>query len=103
MIRCAYHGVEFDGQGKCTRIPNQDRIPAMANIRTYPVVEKDSMVWIWMGDPAAANPEMIRDNEEHRSEEWSWTHYYFHVKSNWQLLVDNIFDLTLKLKIWPSR
>lgn len=94
VIRCAYHGVEFDGTGTCTKIPNQDRIPATANIRTFPVVEKDSMIWIWMGEPAAADPTSIRDNEEHRSDEWSWTHYYFHVKSNWQLLVDNIFDLT---------
>lgn len=94
MIRCAYHGVEFDGQGKCTKIPNQERIPATANIRTYPVVEKDSMIWIWMGAPEAADPSTIRGNEEHRSDEWSWTHFYFHVNCNWQLLVDNIFDLT---------
>ncbi|MEC7764304.1 MAG: aromatic ring-hydroxylating dioxygenase subunit alpha [Pseudomonadota bacterium] len=94
VIRCAYHGVEFDGTGACAKIPNQDRVPASANIRAYPVVEKDSMIWIWMGEPAAADPSKIRDNIEHRSDEWSWKHFYFHVNCNWQLLVDNIFDLT---------
>ena len=33
ILRCCYHGVEFDGRGTCTRIPNQARIPASANVR----------------------------------------------------------------------
>ncbi|CAN5346759.1 aromatic ring-hydroxylating dioxygenase subunit alpha [soil metagenome] len=94
ILRCCYHGVEFDKTGACTRIPNQSRIPAAANIRSYPVVEQDSLIWIWMGEPALADPTKIIRNPEHASEKWSWRPYYFHVKTNWQLLVDNIMDLT---------
>ena len=54
ITRCCYHGVEFDKRGACTRIPNQARIPTAANVRSYPVVEKDHLIWIWMGEAAAA-------------------------------------------------
>jgi vanillate O-demethylase monooxygenase subunit len=40
IIRCCYHGVEFNGKGTCTRIPNQQRIPPAANVRHYPVVKR---------------------------------------------------------------
>ncbi|WP_454740141.1 aromatic ring-hydroxylating dioxygenase subunit alpha [Cupriavidus necator] len=93
-IRCAYHGLEFGTNGLCTRIPGQERIPAAANLRSYPVVERDELVWIWMGDPADADPSLILSNPEHTDPAWSWRPYYMHVKSNWQLLVDNILDLT---------
>lgn len=93
-VRCCYHGVEFDKRGTCTRIPNQTRIPAAANIRSYPVVEKNSLIWIWMGEASEADPSKIIDNPEHSDPRWSWRPYSFHVKSNWQLLVDNIMDLT---------
>jgi len=94
IIRCAYHGVEFDCTGACTTIPNQKRIPPAANIRGFPVHEKDGLIWIWMGDAAQVDPSTIVYNFEHVEENWTWKPFYFHVKSNWQLLVDNILDLT---------
>ncbi len=94
ILRCPYHGLEFDGAGKCTRIPNQDKVPLAAHIRAYPVVEQDSLIWIWMGAPELADPALIRRHTEHSDPNWSWTHFYFHVNSDWQLLVDNILDLT---------
>ncbi|MCK9512487.1 MAG: aromatic ring-hydroxylating dioxygenase subunit alpha [Pigmentiphaga sp.] len=94
IIRCPYHGVEFATTGTCARIPGQDRIPAAANVRSYPVHEKDGFIWIWMGDSELADPGQILDNPEHRDPAWSWRPYTMHVKADWQLLVDNILDLT---------
>lgn len=94
IIRCCYHGVEFDTQGSCARIPNQDRIPKQAHIRSYPVAERDGIIWIWMGDPALANPDQIIANPEHVDPSWTWRGVYMHVSANWQLLIDNILDLT---------
>jgi len=94
IIRCCYHGVEFDKMGACTRIPNQSRIPAAANVRSYPVVEKDHLIWIWMGDVALANPVDVIDSPEHDDPQWTWRPYNFPVKANWQLIIDNIMDLT---------
>jgi len=47
-----------------------------------------------MGDPQLADSSVIMINSEHNDPDWSWRPYYMHVDANWQLLVDNIFDLT---------
>ncbi len=94
VIRCPYHGLEFHPHGGCARIPGQDRIPAATAVRAYPVCERDALIWIWMGDPQLADPTQVMGNPEHNDPSWSWRPYYMHVSSNWQLLVDNILDLT---------
>ena len=38
--------------GKCMQIPGQDMIPPKLGVSSYPVVERDHLVWIWMGEPA---------------------------------------------------
>lgn len=54
-IQCGYHGLEFDATGKCVRNPHgRGKVPDKCRVRTYPMVEKHSMVWIWMG---AAEPD----------------------------------------------
>ena len=58
-IRCEYHGMVFDGAGKCVEIPGQSIIPQSATVRSFPVEERDDLVWIWMGDKALADPEKI--------------------------------------------
>src|SRR5262245_35814304 len=47
-IQCGYHGLIFDGTGKCVFIPGQSIIPERAKVRSYPVIEKDQMIWVWM-------------------------------------------------------
>lgn len=49
-IRCPFHAWRYDGEtGRCTDIPytKQERIPARAKVRTYPVVERNQMIWAW--------------------------------------------------------
>src|SRR6266699_75547 len=58
-LRCMYHGLKFAPSGKCVEVPGQDLIPPTAVIRSYPVVEQDCWVWLWMGDPALADPVLI--------------------------------------------
>lgn len=94
-LRCAYHGLTFNGSGQCVHNPHGDQsIPHGAKVRSFPVVERDSCLWIWPGDPARADPDLIPDfsclNED--------THYvgfgYLHVDVNYTLETDNIMDLS---------
>jgi vanillate O-demethylase monooxygenase subunit len=39
VLQCGYHGMCFDGEGRCTRVPAQNRIPTDAQVRSFPVVE----------------------------------------------------------------
>jgi vanillate O-demethylase monooxygenase subunit len=93
-LQCHYHGLRFDSTGRCVRIPGQDRIPAAAKVKTYPVVERYRWIWIWMGDPAQADPDKITDFHWLQDESWGAKSSYLHVKANWQLVVDNLLDLT---------
>jgi len=94
-LQCGYHGLVFDGAGKCVEIPGQDTIPPQAQVRSYPVVEQQEIVWIWMGDPALADDRLIIDFpylDDHENHPHG--HGLLEIDCNHMLLVDNLMDLT---------
>ena len=94
-IQCGYHGLVIDGSGRCVRIPGQVRIPEDARVRGYPAVEKDQLVWLWMGDPAKADTAGIVDFPYHNDRaRWPNKHDVYPIKANYMLMVDNLMDLT---------
>jgi vanillate O-demethylase monooxygenase subunit len=94
-LQCGYHGMIFDGTGQCVNIPWQDRIPARARVRSYPVVERDALIWIWMGTPDKPDVTRIVDFPYHNDpSNWPHKHYTIHLKANYLLMVDNLMDLT---------
>jgi len=92
-VQCGYHGLRFGTDGKCTRIPGQDRIPNSAYVDTYPIEERNSIVWIWMGDPERADPDMIFDVPQFHDDGW---HAHqgdaLHLKSNYLNVAENLVD-----------
>lgn len=50
-IRCAYHGVKFDGDGRCVDVPSSPQACARMHIKGYPCVERGGIVWAYMGPP----------------------------------------------------
>jgi len=91
-VRCMYHGLKFDASGKCVQIPGQDNIPPRLGVRSYPVVTRDRLVWIWPGDPALADPAKILDFPYLRDQNWRGRPDYMHYKANFLLIVDNLSD-----------
>ena len=56
-LECLYHGWQFGAEGKCLHIPQlpeNAKIPANASVRSFKVVEKQGIVWMWAGEPEAA-------------------------------------------------
>lgn len=94
-VRCMYHGLVFDPAGKCVEIPGQDRISEKMAVRSYPVVERDHLIWFWPGDPALADPAQIFSVESHQSADWNVRlDGYIHYDSNCQLIADNLLDFS---------
>ena len=91
-IRCMYHGLKFDSDGKCIQIPGQERIPPTLKVKSYPVEERGRLIWIWMGDPALADPELIVDYPPLSDPAWRGEPAYLHYDANWLLIVDNLAD-----------
>jgi vanillate O-demethylase monooxygenase subunit len=93
-IRCGYHGLEFASDGKCVRIPGQEHIAAGWKVKTYPLVEKWRCLWIWMGNPALADETDIPSTYWNDDPQWTYTGGHFDIKCHYQLLVDNLLDLS---------
>ena len=54
-VQCGYHGITFDCEGRCIRIPGEEKIPEHFRATRYPVAEKWGFVWVWLGDAAKAD------------------------------------------------
>ena len=94
-LRCGYHGLLFDAAGKCVEIPGQQSIPPQAKVRSYPAVERFSWIWLWMGDPAKADPGLIPNWWWADSPDWAFTRpERVHLRCNYQLIADNVLDVT---------
>ena len=50
-IRCAYHGIKFDGNGQCVEVPSAPQACARMHIKSYPCIERGGVVWTYMGPP----------------------------------------------------
>ncbi len=93
-IRCNYHGVVYGCSGQCVEIPNQDIIPPRAKVKKFPLVEKDQMLWIWIGDAERADPTLIVDYPFHEDPGWPCRQTMTLVKSAFLLIADNLLDAT---------
>ena len=93
-VACPYHGLEFDCSGRCTHMPSQETINPAARVRAYPCVERHRLVWLWMGDPALADPTLVPDIHQNDSPDWAGDGRRNHAPCNYKLIVDNLMDLT---------
>jgi vanillate O-demethylase monooxygenase subunit len=93
-IRCGYHGLVFDHTGVCTRVPGQSNIPKTARVPSFPVVERWGWIWIWMGDPALADPAQIPSFPWYEDPSWDAFQLHFHLKASYLLALDNLMDLS---------
>jgi len=93
-IRCMYHGLKFDCTGTCVEVPGQDKVPRGLNIRKYPALVRHGAVWIWPGDPARANPDLIPATFGPGDPEYLMVAQVMDYDVNYQLINDNLCDLS---------
>ena len=99
-VQCAYHGLRYNPRGRCTFMPSQETINPSACVRTFPLVERHRFVWLWLGDPALADPALVPDLRWNR--EWPGDGSVIHAKCDYRLVVDNLMDLTHETFIHSS-
>ncbi len=94
QVVCGYHGLGFGADGRCNRNPHGP-VTSTMRVASYPVAERHAAIWIWMGDPAAADPATIPDlSFIDETPETARLYMTMHAVANYQLLSDNIMDLT---------
>ena len=94
-IECPYHGFRYDTHGVCTLVPTQAHVPAALKVRSYPVREHGTFVWIWMGDPARADPALLPDIPCFTDHGFLQLRgYHGEIGCNYMLVQENVLDLT---------
>ena len=92
-VECGYHGLTFNGEGGCIWSPGDGNIPPQAKVHAYPTHEKYDLIWIWMGNPARANPADIIDIPNFDNPEWGVNQgAAMELQCNYLLMCDNLLD-----------
>jgi phenylpropionate dioxygenase-like ring-hydroxylating dioxygenase large terminal subunit len=93
-VSCGYHGLVYNSEGRCVFMPSQKTINPLARVRSVPVIERHRFVWVWPGDPALADPELVPDLHWNDDPAWAGDGKRIHLKCGYKLIVDNLMDLT---------
>jgi vanillate O-demethylase monooxygenase subunit len=93
-IMCIYHGWIMDATGQCVYIPGQDNVASSVRVGSYPVVVKWGMIWLWIGDADKVDEGLIPKMDWTEDDEQSSVFIRFYVKADYQLMADNLLDLS---------
>lgn len=95
VIECCYHGLKFDCSGRCVHNPHGDgKIPAAAKVRSYPVVERHGILWIWMGEQEADAGRIPDYSMLDAEQGYHVTRGGIHLDANYILMGENLLDLS---------
>lgn len=101
-VRCGYHGLAFDGAGRCVHNPHGAATSAM-RVAAFPVVERHTAIWVWTGAAEQADPSLIPDLAFiDETPESATIRGSMPTRANYQLIVDNILDLSHADYIHPT-
>jgi vanillate O-demethylase monooxygenase subunit len=93
-IACGYHGLSFGKDGQCIANPHGP-VTSRMRARAYPVMERHTAIWVWMGDPERADPLSLPDlSFIDETPTAAQIHMYMPTKANYELAADNILDLS---------
>lgn len=96
-LTCAYHGWEFDGDGRCAKIPHDlfgNKAPQF-QLGTYPVQVKHGIIFIFPGDPALASTRKIPEIPEiEAGSRWGVMPLDFMLSAHHSMVIDNVSDFT---------
>ncbi len=53
-VRCGLCGFVYDSDGQCISVPTQPNVPFGARVASFPSIESDGIVWVWLGEPGRA-------------------------------------------------
>lgn len=93
-IECPYHGLVFNSGGQCIVSPFEERAPQAIRVQTFPVVERDNIVWFWPGDPERADADLVPDFSLISSPKYKCVFGLTEVDAHYEIETDNLMDLT---------
>lgn len=101
-IRCRYHGIEFDGAGRCVRLPGAQGGGGLTVERTFPVTERYGFVWVWIGEAERADPALLPNLWWLEHDGFRFTRGAYSIACDYRLMIDNLLDLTHEAYVHPE-
>ncbi len=95
-VRCPFHAWRWGADGECLAVPYAKRIPPNAAIRSYPVLERNGMLFAWYHAEGAGPSFEIPDIAEWHDDDYSrpWVRSEWTVRTHPQEMAENGID-------WP--
>lgn len=93
-LKCMYHGLRFSQSGQCIGVPGAEQIPADSTVTTYPVVEQDGWIWVWLGDASLADPALVPKAFGIEGPAWTMRSGVLDYDADYMLVNDNLTDLS---------
>ena len=93
-VTCGYHGLAFGADGACVHNPHGP-VTSRMRVQAYPVVERHTAIWVWMGDPDQADPSLIPDLAFiDATPARARITGFMPTAADYRLVIDNIMDLS---------
>ena len=93
-IACGYHGVQVSKDGVAVRVPGMPgcALEGKKATRSFPVQERNGMVFAYIGDEAHPAPPELVLPEELSSDEFSAFLCYAEWRTDYRYVLDNVMD-----------
>jgi len=93
-IQCPYHGLRFGIDGRCNHNPHGPT-PVAARVKSYRLLERHGLIWIWMGDAEKADEALLPDfSIITNTNKYTVVTGKLMIDANYQLGIDNLLDLS---------
>ena len=87
-IQCPFHGIQFDGSGKCVLVPANGKngsIPEAMHLKATPTYEAHGLIWLWWGDSKPDGiPDFFTDIDD--------TFYYGSAHDPWDAFYSRVIE-----------
>lgn len=101
-VQCGYHGLEFGADGACLHNPHGDgKISSAMRVRAYAAAERDGIIWLWGGEAADADVSAIAPFPFVTAPGYKVVFGMMKVEANYQLINDNLLDLSHTQYVHP--
>lgn len=102
QLECPYHGLRFDGSGRCVFNPHEKGVVPRVGVPSYPLVEQHNLLWIWMGEATCADPALIPDFAWLADPKWEPVRGATIAEGHYELYSDNILDISHSNFVHPA-
>lgn len=101
-IVAGYTGFRYAPDGTCVSVPTQDNVPVGAAVRSFPVHDDGSFVWVWAGEPRHAALRPTPNTPWLRDSGWVTFGSSWVTAASIRLLLDNFSDITHVAHVHPD-